>query len=168
MKSVLTAHAVVPVLLALSASLALAQDVRPAPSPSPSPMPEDRMTVPTTPPPAPTEAVRPSDKAATPYAAQQAAGEWRSTKLVGLNVYNAAGEKIGDINDLILDPDGKVSNAVIGVGGFLGLGEKLVAVPFSDLKFSRDANGNERVTLNTSKETLESAPDFKFQDAKRS
>jgi hypothetical protein len=47
-------------------------------------------------------------------------GEWRASKLVGVNVYNDANEKIGDINDVILDHSGKVANVILGVGGFLG------------------------------------------------
>jgi sporulation protein YlmC with PRC-barrel domain len=62
-------------------------------------------------------------------------GEWRASKLVGVNVYNEANEKIGDINDVILDKSGKASNVIIGVGGFLGMGEHLVAVPFEKLKW---------------------------------
>jgi len=63
-------------------------------------------------------------------------GEWRASKLVGVNVYNNSNEKIGDINDLILDSSGRVANVVIGVGGFLGMGEHNVAVAFDQLKFS--------------------------------
>ncbi len=96
------------------------------------------------------------------FVANQAADEWRSTKLVGLTVYNKANERVGDINDLILGPDGKISNAVIGVGGFLGMGEKLVAVAFSDLQLNRDADGSMHVIVNSTKEALESAPDFKY------
>ena len=48
-------------------------------------------------------------------------GKWRASKLMGLNVYNEANEKLGDINELILDKDGKVNAVVIGVGGFLGM-----------------------------------------------
>ena len=55
-------------------------------------------------------------------------GEWRASKLVGVNVYNDANEKIGDINDVILDKAGKVENVILGVGGFLGMGEHYVAV----------------------------------------
>ena len=49
-------------------------------------------------------------------------GKWRASKLMGLDVYNEANEKLGDVNELILDRDGKVSAVVIGVGGFLGYG----------------------------------------------
>lgn len=60
-------------------------------------------------------------------------GEWRASKLAGVTVYNDANEKIGDINDVILDRSGKVTNVVLGVGGFLGLGEHNVAVAFDKL-----------------------------------
>jgi sporulation protein YlmC with PRC-barrel domain len=62
-------------------------------------------------------------------------GEWRASKLVGVNVYNDANEKIGDINDVILDKSGKVENVILGVGGFLGMGEHYVAVAFDKLKW---------------------------------
>ena len=62
-------------------------------------------------------------------------GEWRASKLVGINVYNDANEKIGDISEIILDKSGKVANVVIGVGGFLGMGEHYVAVGYDKLKW---------------------------------
>jgi sporulation protein YlmC with PRC-barrel domain len=65
-------------------------------------------------------------------------GEWRASKLVGVNVYNDANEKIGDINDVILDKAGKVENVILGVGGFLGLGEHYVAVAYDKLKWSNE------------------------------
>jgi sporulation protein YlmC with PRC-barrel domain len=68
-------------------------------------------------------------------ALQKSHGSWRSSKLVGATVYNDRGDNIGTIDDLLIGNDGKISNAVISVGGFLGLGSKLVEVPFSQLKF---------------------------------
>lgn len=68
-------------------------------------------------------------------ALQKSHGSWRSGKLVGATVYNDEGDSIGTIDDLLIGDDGKISNAVISVGGFLGLGSKLVEVPFSQLKF---------------------------------
>ena len=62
-------------------------------------------------------------------------GEWRASKLAGVNVYNDANEKIGDINDVILDKSGKAEKVILGVGGFLGMGEHYVAVPFEKLKW---------------------------------
>jgi sporulation protein YlmC with PRC-barrel domain len=63
------------------------------------------------------------------------AGQWRATKLAGLSVYNNNNEKIGDVNELIIDRDGKAQAAVIGVGGFLGMGEHLAAVPWDKVKW---------------------------------
>ncbi|MBN9146661.1 MULTISPECIES: PRC-barrel domain-containing protein [unclassified Nitrobacter] len=62
-------------------------------------------------------------------------GDWRSSKMIGLNVYNDSNEKLGSISDMLLDKSGKINAAVIGVGGFLGVGEHLVAVSFDKLKF---------------------------------
>ena len=68
-----------------------------------------------------------------------ASGEWRASKMSGLKVYNGANENIGSINDLLMDKSGNVKIAVIGVGGFLGMGEHLVAVPYEKLKFVNQA-----------------------------
>ena len=62
-------------------------------------------------------------------------GEWRASKLTGLNVYNQQNEKIGDINEILLDQSGKVAGIVIGVGGFLGMGEHDVLVRLDQIKF---------------------------------
>ena len=62
-------------------------------------------------------------------------GQWRSSKLVGVDVYNDANEKIGDIEELIVDKSGKIEHVVLGVGGFLGMGEHYVAVSFDKLKW---------------------------------
>lgn len=68
-----------------------------------------------------------------------ASGEWRVSKMAGVKVYNDANENIGSINDLLMDKSGNVKIAVIGVGGFLGMGEHLVAVPYEKLKFVNEA-----------------------------
>jgi hypothetical protein len=65
-------------------------------------------------------------------------GSWRSTKLIGLDIYNRADEKLGDINEILLDKDGKVKGVVIGVGGFLGMGEHDIAVSMDKLKFMEE------------------------------
>ena len=62
-------------------------------------------------------------------------GNWRSSKMVGLNVYNDSNESLGSINDLLTDKNGDIKAVVIGVGGFLGVGEHLVAVAFDKVKF---------------------------------
>jgi hypothetical protein len=60
---------------------------------------------------------------------------WRSSKLIGVNIYNEQNEKLGDINEIILNKEGKVLGYVIGVGGFLGMGEHDVLVEPSKIKF---------------------------------
>src|SRR5476651_76369 len=62
-------------------------------------------------------------------------GNWRASKVVGLSVYNDNNESLGSINDLLTDKSGNIKAVVIGVGGFLGVGEHLVAVPFDKIKF---------------------------------
>ena len=62
-------------------------------------------------------------------------GEWRASKLVGVNVYNEANEKVDDINEIILDKSGHVANVILGIGGFLGMGEHYVTVAFDKLKW---------------------------------
>jgi sporulation protein YlmC with PRC-barrel domain len=82
------------------------------------------------------------------------ADEITSSKVVGTAVYNTNNEKIGEVNDLILDKDGKVAGVVIGVGGFLGMGERNVAVSFNSVKFSKDNKGYERITVAATKDQL--------------
>ena len=65
-------------------------------------------------------------------------GSWRASKLVGLSVYNDKNESVGSISDMLTDKNGKIVAVVIGVGGFLGVGEHLVAVPFEKVKFSTE------------------------------
>jgi sporulation protein YlmC with PRC-barrel domain len=63
---------------------------------------------------------------------------WRSSKLIGVNIYNDQNEKLGDINEIILDQSGKVLGYVIGVGGFLGMGEHDILVEPSKIKFMNE------------------------------
>src|SRR5258706_5105812 len=63
-------------------------------------------------------------------------GNWRASKIVGLSVYNDNNESLGSINDLLTDKSGNIKAVVIGVGGFLGVGEHLVAIPFDKIKFA--------------------------------
>jgi hypothetical protein len=72
---------------------------------------------------------------------------WRASKLDGVDVYNDRNEKIGDISEVLIDREGKAEAVVIGVGGFLGVGEHNVAVPFSALKW--EMNDSSRTASNT-------------------
>ena len=62
-------------------------------------------------------------------------GDWRASKVVGLKVYNDENENLGSINDLLMDKGGNIKAVVLGVGGFLGMGQHLVAVPLDKIKF---------------------------------
>lgn len=83
-------------------------------------------------------------------------GKWRASKLMGLDVYNDANEKLGDVNELIVDKDGKVSAVVIGVGGFLGMGEHDIAVTMDKLKFVETPVRTSSTTPATTRETTTS------------
>jgi sporulation protein YlmC with PRC-barrel domain len=90
------------------------------------------------------------------------AGEMRASKLIGTRVNNEAGERIGDINEIVLSKDGKVAAVVIGVGGFLGLGEREVAVKFESLRLTQDANNNTVAAISATKDSLKSAPEWRW------
>ncbi|ODR93451.1 hypothetical protein AUC69_04420 [Methyloceanibacter superfactus] len=96
----------------------------------------------------------------TRFLVRQAPDDWLASNLIGKAVLNAKNEPIGDINDLVTDENGKVVAVLVGVGGFLGLGEKDVAVPFDSLKFARDDDRNVKVMANLTSEMLASAPDY--------
>jgi len=63
---------------------------------------------------------------------------WRTSKVVGLDVYNDKNENVGSINELLVDKSGNIKAAVLSVGGFLGMGSHYVAVPFDQIKFSNE------------------------------
>ncbi len=75
---------------------------------------------------------------AATFMTEMRAGMWRASKLEGMDVYNNGNEKIGDISELILDQSGRVEGVIIGVGGFLGMGEHYVAVPFAQVRWSSE------------------------------
>ena len=76
-------------------------------------------------------------------------------------VYDPADNKIGDIDDVLIDKAGNVSALIVGVGGFLGMGEKHVAIPFSDVHASEKDN-KWYLVLNTTKDALNTAPGFTY------
>lgn len=93
----------------------------------------------------------------------QAPGEGElATKIIGRTVYtsDAKEESVGDINDLVVADDGTVEAVVIGVGGFLGVGEKNVAVSFDKLRWVTENSGAQFAVLETSRDDLQNAPEF--------
>ena len=135
----------------------------------------------------------PTDRAKMAPAVSESSfhGDWRASKIVGLNVYNDKNESIGSINDLLTDRNGNIKAVVLGVGGFLGVGEHLVAVAFDKIKFVNEpvaytgtagASGSKTTTgsatttsssktnpwypdhavFNATKEELKAMPEFKY------
>lgn len=105
----------------------------------------------------------------TGFIAQPAQAAMMSSSIVGATVYSGTienAEVVGDVNDLVLAEDGSISAVVIGVGGFVGVGEKNVAVDYSRLAFATDGSGDLRIVLPTTKEELEAAPTFNGPHAK--
>ncbi len=117
-----------------------------------------------------------TNNASTAAAPVSASGQWRASKLIGVNIYNEQNEKIGDVSDIILNSAGKVDGVVIGVGGFLGMGEHDVMLTMDKIKFSNEANKSttgstssgskqwypDKGTVSATKDQLKSMPEFKY------
>ena len=89
---------------------------------------------------------------------QKLAAGYRASKVIGSNVLNDANETIGEISDLLVSLDGKQPYAVLSIGGFLGMGTRLVVVPYDTLKFA-----DKKVVLpGGTKEGLKMLPAFKY------
>ncbi len=110
--------------------------------------------------PAPTTATMPTTVATAPLLHVATPGERQASRLVGATVYSSAGEKVGDVNDLLVDATGKVSGVVVGVGGFLGVGEKSVALSWDAVTVGAEPNGKPRLSAAVTKDTLLKAPAF--------
>ncbi|WP_274627555.1 PRC-barrel domain-containing protein [Arvimicrobium flavum] len=103
----------------------------------------------------------PADTMKAPAAVQPASGHL-ATNLIGENVYNGTGDQaqnIGDVNDIVISNEGMVEAVVVGVGGFLGIGEKNVAVDYKQMNWA-EQNGDRWLVMETTKEALESLPNF--------
>jgi sporulation protein YlmC with PRC-barrel domain len=89
----------------------------------------------------------------------------RATKVCGTDVYNETGDKIGTVEDIILDKQSnQIMFAALGFGGFLGMGEKYYPVPWSMLNYQEDVGG---YVLPLRKESLEKAPAYDLKDLTR-
>lgn len=105
-----------------------------------------------------TPAMPPAGGAAVPTAMQP--GQIRAEQLIGEDVYNAANEEIGEIEDLVIDPrSGTVVAVLIELEGALGLAQRHIAVPLSRVQMS----GNDRITLNASAEEIKAMPSYQHQ-----
>lgn len=91
--------------------------------------------------------------------------EKMASKLIGANVYSGK-DKLGQVDDLIVDKSGKVTGIVLGAGGVLGLGAKKIGVAYEVLSFGTDEQGRTRISAPFTRDTIEKAP--AFQDASKS
>ena len=85
-------------------------------------------------------------------------GQWQASKLIHMNVYNAQNEKVGDIKELLIDKNGKINTVAIAVGGFLGMGERDVAVKFDQLKWNNEPVKSTSSTASTTTGSAQSQP----------
>ncbi|BBK29987.1 PRC-barrel domain protein [Stella humosa] len=137
--------AILATIGAIAAAPTIAQTTMPAPT-------TDRPAVVT-----PAPMVAPADRA--PVARKDDGNPvtgMRVSKIIGTKVKNSAGENVGSIEDLVVREKDQVVMAVLSVGGFLGIGDRKVAVPWNELSFGADRT----VTYNVTKEQLQSQPEY--------
>ncbi|WMT85875.1 PRC-barrel domain-containing protein [Pelagibacterium sp. 26DY04] len=92
---------------------------------------------------------------------------WLATEIIGETIYNSTGddaEAIGDVNDFVLDQNGEIGAVVVGVGGFLGIGQKNVAINWDELELAQDMDGNNRLVAAMTREQLEAAAEFNREE----
>ena len=82
-------------------------------------------------------------------------------KLIGRNIKNADGETIGEIKSIYINKDGKVDSVMVGVGGFLGVGDREVRIAWSDLKIT---DNGEKVMVNMTKDELKAKPEYRYKN----
>ncbi|MFA5900969.1 MAG: PRC-barrel domain-containing protein [Hyphomicrobium sp.] len=102
----------------------------------------------------------------TPNGGRMATDQTSASALLNKSVLNMANESIGDVNDVIIGGDGRVLSVIIGVGGFLGMGEKAVALPFDQLTISKDKNNELVVQTQATKASLQAAPQYVKPDGR--
>jgi sporulation protein YlmC with PRC-barrel domain len=88
----------------------------------------------------------------------QSSGEMRADQLIGMTVYNAEGEKVGSVHDILLDKEGKATGVVLSVGGVLGVGAKSVGLTWKEIDVKPE---QQQVQISYTKDQLKAAPDFK-------
>ena len=138
MKSVLLG-CLTAMTIGLTAASAQSTNGAANPTPAPAPAATPAMTAP-----APAPAMATNSASAGGFITTQQAGMLRAPKLVGVAVYDSENKDVGKISDLLLDHDGSVKAVVISIGGFLGIGSKEVAVPYSDVHWQTEQRTSAR------------------------
>jgi sporulation protein YlmC with PRC-barrel domain len=157
---------------------ALAQPPSETPQPPPSapetakpeaapPPPE--ATQPAPPPPEATQPAAPAPEAAAPKGAEAMttvpSDSVSLTHYYKQNVYDTSDNPVGEISDVLIDKDGRVTAVIVSVGGFLGLGAKYVSIPFSALRMTEKAD-KRYLVMDTTKDALMSAPGYQYDGTK--
>lgn len=91
---------------------------------------------------------------------EEVKGAWNVRDFMRSRVYNMNGERIGDVNDILVDDSGRITAIVVGVGGFLGIGEKEVSMSTDQMKRMIHSDGQAYFTVNATKDQLMAAPDY--------
>jgi hypothetical protein len=137
-----------------------AEPAEPEAAETPTDEPEAEVVEEPTDEPTPDVAEAPEPTPTETFVTEQQETEWLSSELVGSTVYNRQDEAIGQISYLIIDEEGRVVGAIVGVGGFLGIGQKKVGVHFDAIEARRDMDGQLELVMDGTREQLEEAPDF--------
>lgn len=106
--------------------------------------------------------------AATQTGDASLSGQMLASNLMGATVYNSAadsGETLGEVSDIVISDDARVDAVIVDVGGFLGMGEKRVALNYDSLAWQRDADGDAVLVISTTKDQIEKLPVFGATDA---
>ena len=109
------------------------------------------------------QATAPNLSSSPEILARQPDGETSSTSLIGIKVVNDAGEVVGDVNYLLVNAAGQITTVVVGVGGFLGVGEKNVAFRFVPANITSD-KGDRTLKLSVTKDQLQAAAKFEWRE----
>ena len=121
------------------------------------------------PPPEATQPAAPAPEAAAPKGAEAMttvpSDSVSLTDYYKQNVYDTSDNPVGEISDVLLDKDGRVTAVIVSVGGFLGLGAKYVSVPFNALRMT-EKDGKRYLVMDTTKDTLMSAPGYQYDSTK--
>jgi sporulation protein YlmC with PRC-barrel domain len=129
-----------------------------APEPAQGPPPSPQASSPPTPSSPPTGVVATTNNPNLAVATLRLENGVRVSKIIGESVQNDQNQHVGKVDDLIVTSDDKITIAIVSVGGFLGMGDKLVAVPWQQLK----AEGDHLVLPGASKDTMSAAPNFRY------
>jgi sporulation protein YlmC with PRC-barrel domain len=115
----------------------------------------------------PADATAPADQAAAPAEEptteepiEMAAQELTADELIGTAVYGSDDQNLGEVNDVVFEQGGQIEAVVIDVGGFLGIGEKPVAIEFDALNVQKNGDGDVNLVVNATQEQLEAAPTY--------